>query len=269
MDKINCSVVIDLLPMYMENLTSEQTVELINDHLNICENCQKVRDELLAENKSNANTNSEIDKKLAKNLSKVLLSLTIRTLIMVIISFAAAFAYFYFSRNFMLQKFLPVLIAGAIGYFTSRKYWIAALGGIVGLIIFVIPGFSQTDSLAAIFLQLAEVFFLFSSGYAVVRLIIKIRENYIKLKDTMFVIICIIVSLFLIISGYIEFSANALIADNYVEKNYRNFDYKRVSGEFSSVYDYYFFKYRSIEGNDLGISTNGNYVYSDSRKPRG
>ena len=38
--KLNCCVVRDLLPLYVENMVSEQTAELIRQHLTECPDCQ-------------------------------------------------------------------------------------------------------------------------------------------------------------------------------------------------------------------------------------
>lgn len=39
--KINCDVIRDLLPLYAEDLASESSRKLVDDHLNACESCKK------------------------------------------------------------------------------------------------------------------------------------------------------------------------------------------------------------------------------------
>ena len=39
--KISCDIIKDLLPLYAEDLASEDTKELVEEHLQGCENCQK------------------------------------------------------------------------------------------------------------------------------------------------------------------------------------------------------------------------------------
>ena len=46
---LSCSVVQDLLPNYIENLTGKETNEIMEAHLMTCKECQKVRDEMLGQ----------------------------------------------------------------------------------------------------------------------------------------------------------------------------------------------------------------------------
>lgn len=41
MKKINCSIVKDLLPLYVDGVVSEESVQLIRAHLDACESCHK------------------------------------------------------------------------------------------------------------------------------------------------------------------------------------------------------------------------------------
>ena len=38
--KTECSVVRDLLPLYIENMVSEETTQYINEHLKNCDDCK-------------------------------------------------------------------------------------------------------------------------------------------------------------------------------------------------------------------------------------
>ena len=42
--KLDCCVIRDLLPLYVENMVSEQTAEQIKEHLAVCPNCQREHD---------------------------------------------------------------------------------------------------------------------------------------------------------------------------------------------------------------------------------
>lgn len=44
--EISCNVIHDLLPLYIENITSEESNQLIEHHLNECERCKKELDQL-------------------------------------------------------------------------------------------------------------------------------------------------------------------------------------------------------------------------------
>ena len=39
--KINCEVVMDLLPLYHDDVVSDKTKELVREHLTECEACEK------------------------------------------------------------------------------------------------------------------------------------------------------------------------------------------------------------------------------------
>lgn len=47
--KIDCVIVKDLLPSYVDKLTSEDTNEILREHLETCENCKKELNEMLFE----------------------------------------------------------------------------------------------------------------------------------------------------------------------------------------------------------------------------
>lgn len=47
--KVNCAVVRDLLPNYIEKLTSAETNEIMEEHFSNCTACSKERDEMLCE----------------------------------------------------------------------------------------------------------------------------------------------------------------------------------------------------------------------------
>ena len=57
-EKISCEIIKDLLPNYIEKLTSEETNEYIEEHLKNCEECQKMLNNM----QENLNLNST-DKK--------------------------------------------------------------------------------------------------------------------------------------------------------------------------------------------------------------
>lgn len=44
--KIPCDLILDLLPLYQNNLCSEGSEAIITEHLATCENCNKVLDKM-------------------------------------------------------------------------------------------------------------------------------------------------------------------------------------------------------------------------------
>ena len=41
MEKMNCNIINDMLPLYLEGICSEETVEMVETHMKDCENCRK------------------------------------------------------------------------------------------------------------------------------------------------------------------------------------------------------------------------------------
>ena len=42
MEKINCNVIQDILPLYIDDVVSDDTKELVEEHLQNCEICQRI-----------------------------------------------------------------------------------------------------------------------------------------------------------------------------------------------------------------------------------
>lgn len=67
--KNECSVVRDLLPLYLEGLVSEDTAQYINEHLESCTACQKALEEM---REDVSPTNSEISPQRSRDEAKPL-----------------------------------------------------------------------------------------------------------------------------------------------------------------------------------------------------
>ena len=40
MKKINCNIIRDILPLYLDDVVCDDTKELVEDHLNVCDSCR-------------------------------------------------------------------------------------------------------------------------------------------------------------------------------------------------------------------------------------
>lgn len=102
-EKQSCAVVRDLLPLYMEQLTSEETNQIIEEHLKDCKSCNSrydaMREEILRENQQgdeNVQLVKEVDymKKIRKNTRrKVLFGIGGVLLAIVVIALLKVFVY--------------------------------------------------------------------------------------------------------------------------------------------------------------------------------
>ncbi|MBE6747972.1 MAG: zf-HC2 domain-containing protein [Ruminococcaceae bacterium] len=72
MSKINCSLIKDLLPLYIDDLCSKETTEIVGNHLEICEECNKEYETLKTEPKvkPQQDNSQELIKKVNKKFGK-------------------------------------------------------------------------------------------------------------------------------------------------------------------------------------------------------
>lgn len=98
MSKINCSLIKDLLPLYIDDLCSKETTEIVGNHLEICEDCNKEYETLKTEPKvkPQEDNSQELIKKVNKKFGKDKKKAVIKTIsiilgIVVVISIVAFF----------------------------------------------------------------------------------------------------------------------------------------------------------------------------------
>ncbi|MBR2594533.1 MAG: zf-HC2 domain-containing protein, partial [Firmicutes bacterium] len=89
MSKLSCNVTRDLLPNYIEHLTSEETNIEIEEHLSDCEECMKIK-ETMEEDRTSENIETEKDKNLFKQIKK---RITRKVIGVIVICVAAIAAY--------------------------------------------------------------------------------------------------------------------------------------------------------------------------------
>ena len=63
MNKFNCNIIRDLLPIYVDKLTSDESNEIIEEHLSSCDNCKQIYEQMNApiEDEQTQNQGNEID----------------------------------------------------------------------------------------------------------------------------------------------------------------------------------------------------------------
>ena len=98
MSKINCSLIKDLLPLYIDDLCSKDTSEIVSNHLEICEDCNKEYETLKTEPKvkPQQDNSQELIKKVNKKFGKDKKWAVIKTvsIILAIIIVAGVVAFF-------------------------------------------------------------------------------------------------------------------------------------------------------------------------------
>ena len=110
MEKINCNVIQDILPLYIEDAVSEDTKELVEEHLQNCEICQRVYHEtkadlendmkIYAQTKENSNEANDL-----KNFRKFLKKKKTKTILLSIAATIVCFLAVFTFMNVNFQQF--------------------------------------------------------------------------------------------------------------------------------------------------------------------
>lgn len=114
-NETKCNVVNDLLPLYMDELTSEETNSFIKKHLEECPDCQNEYRTLKAELSNSVNRNNNIKMQEINYLKKINIYQKINFVLGAIISFL------FGACIPVLKVGIPVLLNGAIpDYYWAR-----------------------------------------------------------------------------------------------------------------------------------------------------
>lgn len=87
--KLSCNVIKDLLPLYVENISSDDTRMLVDEHINSCESCKKELDKMYTSNELSLHANVLPLKKMQVTLRKrkgltILFSVSLTLLVLII-----------------------------------------------------------------------------------------------------------------------------------------------------------------------------------------
>lgn len=116
----NCAIVKDLLPLYIEDMVSDETEVFINEHLKECEDCRNELDVLKSEAPvSTPEIISENEmrpfKKAAKKLNRQLYGFSYMLIILLIL-----LGFSYTAEEKMMYNSLIMPLVGAFGYAMFR-----------------------------------------------------------------------------------------------------------------------------------------------------
>lgn len=105
--KNKCKIVVDLLPSYIEKITSEETNHFVEEHLNTCKECKKIYDEMISEIEKDSIENTEIIRKIKKYKRKLIIlkSVIIFAILIITIGFFGNVGFkYYIIRNAILKN---------------------------------------------------------------------------------------------------------------------------------------------------------------------
>lgn len=136
MKEIKCTIIQDVLPLYVDEVVSQDTKEMVDEHLQYCEKCQKeydaMKQELYIPAENKAFQFKEISKKWRKK--KVIISIT-SVFITAIILLGAYLSVFYYEtvipysedlikiERQMIISWFPIIMEKVVQVFTERFLW--------------------------------------------------------------------------------------------------------------------------------------------------
>lgn len=102
--KKECSIVKDLLPLYLEDMVSEDTASFIEKHLNSCDECKMLLNTMKTNTEENIISEEVIDNgSVIKNVKSKLKKRKFLTILLtVVLTFSGIFAYFVLEPSFVI-----------------------------------------------------------------------------------------------------------------------------------------------------------------------
>ena len=96
MEKITCNVVRDLLPLYVDDVLSDDSRKLVEEHMRTCNKCRSYYDEMTDDTVPVAAKKAKDDKAALKDIRKKLVSKKIRTICVTFLAVAMLAAGLYY-----------------------------------------------------------------------------------------------------------------------------------------------------------------------------
>lgn len=118
---ISCDICLDLIPLVRDNIASDGSKALVDEHIKSCDRCKKEY-----ESKNDNLENEMDDKKIIRAIRKRLMFFSI----IFIVCGALMGIYLSFSFNMMLNIWI-MPIAGGLGYLVLKKKWYLFPAGIL------------------------------------------------------------------------------------------------------------------------------------------
>ncbi|MEI3604527.1 zf-HC2 domain-containing protein [Pseudogracilibacillus sp. SE30717A] len=99
MKEVKCTIIQDVLPLYIDEVVSQDTKEMVDQHLQHCEVCQKVYEKMKRKLYIPAENKASIFKKINKKMRKKKVIISMVSVFATAIILFGAFAYvFYYER---------------------------------------------------------------------------------------------------------------------------------------------------------------------------
>lgn len=137
MKKISCDIIRDLLPLYLDEVVSDDTRELVEEHLETCDSCKKEADILkrniaLPTNRNIKLSDSRVLKKLRNRLLRKKVIVSILSIAASIAVVMGTYVYMSFTESFIPYDSTDIRIEEAGGelYISYNGKYLAGSAGI-------------------------------------------------------------------------------------------------------------------------------------------
>jgi len=232
MEDNKCEIIKDLLPLYVDDLCSEESKKLIESHIESCESCKNIlnayKEKGIIGDNPDIEVNSSVEFKLMKNIKMRML---ITEIFCLIIGFLMISIGFRFEVEYYFMYFLIYFLIGCVGYLGVKKVWVTPIvllimnlvllsfyAGMMGN--FILPG------------ALYFSFFIFMGGiacYAIKKVFNSQCAGFKRIEYAL--VVFIILGSVITIDNYtngnpISKSQSERSVTSYIEKYYPNKEYK-------------------------------------------
>lgn len=227
MNTISCNAVTDLMPLYIEGLTSDKTNNEINNHIKECNSCKNLFSLQSIKLCENNEFVSESDKKVYKKINKIGLLFIAKFLIILVICFFAAMCFNLFYPNNIVLKYSLLLLSGVLGYVLLKKIYIPIISY---CLIYI---FAIMSSVKLNILVLPVIILIYILSYLTAYSINQIFKNRKTIKCYFKSFVFIICLIFIIFSSILDYAINSITAISYIQIHYSHLNLKLDSIKFS------------------------------------
>ena len=110
--KITCNIIEDLLPLYVDDMVSEDSRQLVEEHLKTCPACRKMQEEMMRENRLTATakgnnltqtnkTEAEPLRKIRRKIRKKRIASVLLAVILVVAAGGIGHYWYYDKENYI------------------------------------------------------------------------------------------------------------------------------------------------------------------------
>lgn len=260
MNEINCHLIQDLIPLYIDGLTSDPTNRIIQEHLQSCKDCNKIYDYMKRPSQPQKQNILSVDINVAKRLQRISWINILKFALVLILSFLGYSIFCIFSQNFVIQKYGSLFVLGIISYFLIHN-WIEPL---LSIVISSVSGALLCSlifhsSFVSFILPLPEVALFVFGGYCIAASIVSVYNNKIaKTISVGILALSIITSFGLSFSGIVDLGVVWLESLPYAYSH----NYHLNFVEFAGPLDFYVAHVTDTKGVSHTFSINS-YIIDD------